>query len=269
MKFNLKKFSSILLIAVILIGSFSLSSCKKEAPELPPENAFVLSDMDSTSNKNLDTKGLNAFTAFVHVGVWTVLTTGAMIVPVTAYTKALEQEPVHVSGSKWVWEYQFDIGLKIYTVQLYGETKNDEVKWEMYVSLEGDFQDYLWYTGTHDVECTEGQWIINKSPSQDHQFLQIDWTRNKEDNTGTIKYTNIEPESADNGAYVHYGDGQEGSFDAFYNIYYVKKDNLVEVNYNSTYNNGRIKDFETFEDNNWHCWDENWQDITCPDVPVK
>ncbi|MBN2894253.1 MAG: hypothetical protein JXL97_20445 [Bacteroidales bacterium] len=270
MKRNLKKIGFGIMLAVFIASSFSLSSCKKKvAPVLPPEGAFVMADLSEDGSKSLPEVGSENFLlATGNVFVWTVITTVAMVVPVTAYTSALQQEPHHVSGNKWVWEYQFGIGFKIYTVQLFGETVDNEVNWELHVSLTGEIDDFVWYTGTHNLEGSAGQWIIYKSPSENHEFIQIDWTRNSDDETGTIKYTNIEAGNAENGGYIYYGNDQAGEFNTFFDIFNKGENNLIEIDYNSTYHNGRIKNEKYYLDDLWHCWNENYIDDYC-DTPTK
>ena len=271
MKTKLSKISLLLAFVVILSGTFSLSSCKKKvAPVIPPENAFVLSGIDGdTTQKSTPEFLYENFThATLKVGFWTAITTVIMAVPVKAYQIALDQEPKHLQGEKWVWEYQFGIGLSIYTVQLYGETVDNQVNWELHVTLPGSFEDFVWYTGTQNVEGTAGQWILYKSPTENVQFLQIDWTLNKDDNTGTLKYTNIEPESSENGGYIYYGNDMDGEYNAFFDIYNKGLDNLTEIELNTTYGNGRIKSPNYYHDDLWHCWNENLLDNYC-DQPTK
>ncbi len=271
----MKKLSSKIGLAFLILTVFSvvfLSSCKKKTPpDLPPENAFVLNDMegDTTNLKSMPEGYGNWFIAAADVAIWTTIIKIGLAVPVTAYVEALKHEPTHVSGDKWLWEYTVNVGLATYTAQLYGEFNADKgVNWEMHISKSGGFQDFIWFTGSQNAEGTSGQWILYESPTENHQLLQIDWTRNLDDNTGTLKYTNIEPEGPENGGYIYYGNDQTGDFDAFYDIYNKGKDNLTEIDFNTKYKNGRIKDFNVFQDSAWHCWDENLLNTDC-EVPTK
>ena len=260
------------LIIVLFIGAFSFTSCnnKKNAPAIPPENSFVLQsfDGDTTSKVAPGIWHQNWGLAASNVFVWTTITTVVMAVPVAAYKTALSQEAHHVSGDKWVWEYSVGLGFKVYTARLYGETFEDKVVWEMYISLQNDFKDFLWFSGTQNIEGTAGQWIIYESPTKNNELLQIDWTKNVDDETGTLKYTNIKPEGAENGGYIYYGNDQEGEYNAFFDIYNKGQDNLIEIDINTTHNNGRIKHFNYYLDNLWHCWNSSLIDEVC-DVPTK
>lgn len=255
-----------LILGLLIIGfSISFTSCKKKvAPVLPATSSFIFPGMDN-SQKTIDTKDVsNWFIAAADVTVWTSLIKLGLAIPIAAYEEALKQTPRHVSGDKWVWEYSFNFFISSYNVQLYGEFNPENgVDWEMYISKVGGFQDFLWFTGNQDAEGTTGSWILYKSPEVNHELLQIDWTKDLSNNTGTIKYTNIEPEAAENGGYISYGNGQTGDFDAFYDIFNKGLNNLTEIDYNTQFYNGRIKDFNIYSDDIWHCWDEQLLNNDC------
>ncbi len=264
MKTNIKQIGTILLAVVILGNVLALSSCKKkEAPALPPKSTFVFENMkDNTKDQSKDLINTNAPLALGHVGVWSTITGITVIVPVLAYEAALTQEAEHVSGNKWVRELSFEVGVLKYSAKLYSEQKKDIVNWEMHIS--GPlYNDFVWFTGSNDVNNTKGQWIINKSHIENHNFIQIDWTLNQDDNTGTIKYTNIEPGSNLNGSYLYHGNDQAGNYNVFYNVFNKLDNNLIEIDYNTTSYEGRIKDFKFYEDNLWHCWNHYFQDEVC------
>ena len=253
------------IILVIFVGLSVFTSCKKESPVLPPENTFVMNNLDTNSQKNTEETYGNWFYAAANVTIWTTVINIGMIVPVTAYVEALKQTPRHISGDKWLWEYNITIVLSTYNIQLYGKfNDNDGIDWEMYISQVGGVQDFLWFTGTQNTEGNEGQWILYKNPTENHELLKIEWTRNLSDETGTIKYTNIEPNATENGGYIYYGNNQTGDYNAFYDIFNKGKDNLTEIELNTQFNNGRIKDSIIFGDEIWHCWDEQLINISCP-----
>ncbi len=258
------KKSTTLLILLVLSISAVFTSCKKEAPVLPPENAFVISALDSNSQKKFSDSYSNWIYASTDVAIWTTILKVGLAVPVTAYVKALQEKPRHVAGDKWLWEFSVPVLLSNYNIQLYGKFNDTKgVDWQMYVSQVGGVQDFLWFTGTQNAEGTQGKWILFKSPAANHQLLQIDWTRNIGENTGTIKYTNIEPESTENGGYISYGNNQAGDYNAFYKIYNKGKDNLTQIEYNTKLHNGRIYDYNVFQDSLWHCWDTQHLNISC------
>ena len=48
-----------------------------------------------------------------------------------------------------------------------------------------------------------------------------------------------------------------------YDIYNSEIDNLIEIKWNNPDRDGRVKDAEHYQDNEWHCWDNYLQDIDC------
>jgi len=255
----------IILILAIFVGFATFTSCNKEAPILPPENAMIMNNMDTSSQKSVTGDVSNWFTAAADVTIWTTIVKVGLAVPTIAYAEALKQTPRHLSGDKWVWQYSVTILLTKFNVQLFGEfNKSDGVDWEMYVSQVGGYQDFLWFTGTQNADGTEGQWILYESPTKNHQLLQIDWTHDYTNETGTIKYTNIVPDGPENGGYIAHGTNQTGAYDTYYDIYNKGANNLTEIDINSVLFNGRIKDSKVFGDELWHCWDEVLVNTDCP-----
>ncbi len=270
---NYLKKIGMLLMFLGMSSTIFFSSCKKEedpgvAPDIPPEGAFVM-DYD---NFNKETKGAddtksawNFAAAWLHVGVWNTILTVGLVVPVASYVEALKHEPVHHSGTTWLWEYDVAVGFSTYTAQLYGTVDSDKVTWEMFVSKQGDsdFQEFKWYEGESNLSRTEGQWTLYKSNADPTAYLQIDWTKNAEDSTGTIKYTNIIPEGIENGGYISYGNGEAGELDAFYDIYNKGEDKLVEIEWNTVLHNGHIRSEHIYQDLDWNCWGTDYQDTDC------
>jgi len=111
---------------------------------------------------------------------------------------------------------------------------------------------------------TEGTWTVNRNPTQTNPFLRIDWHRNPSDSTGDLKYTNVIPSDAENGAYIFYGALATTGYDRFYHIYDIAQDNLAEIEWNYPDGNGRVKDQQYYGDSNWHCWNTVLDDIDCP-----
>lgn len=266
----MKKTSYILLVALVLTVSW-LSSCKKQAPALPPESTFVLPKMDTdTSTKSSEIAYTNIFWASSNVSVWTTIIEVGLLIPKTAFVAALTKDPQHVSGDQWVWEYQITALLHAYTVQLYGSfVGTDSIKWEMHISQVGGFQDFTWFYGMQDKEGTAGYWILYKSPTEDHELLRIDWTKDLTDSLGSLKYTNIEPESTENGGYISYGNNQDGTYNCYYDIFNKGQNNLTEIDYNTTTHVGRIMSPAIYLDSIWHCWNERFVDDFCPNLTTK
>jgi len=272
MKNYIKKIS-LLLMLVAISSSIFLSSCKKKedigtAPEVPPKGAFVMdysTFQDNDKNLKSEKWAGNVLVAATQVSVWSIILTVGLAVPVAAYVEALKHVPEHSAGTTWLWQYEVPVGWATYTAKLYGTKEADQVTWEMYLSKNGDdnFQDFLWYEGYNNLTGTKGQWTLYKSNTDPTKYLQIDWTKNAEDTTGTIKYTNIVPNGSENGGYITYGNAQEGEYNAYYHIYNKGLDNLTQIEWSTENKNGHIKNPNWFKDENWHCWGTDFSDIVC------
>lgn len=239
-----------------------------KAPELPPASTFVIDMSTFTGNQQKSiavddtTKKTNfGFAAFT-VGVWNIVITLGMAIPVASFLESFKHEAVQVETGHWKWSYNFYANNILHLAELHGIV-SDSIRWEMYITKEGSFTNFKWYTGTSDLLSTNGYWILYQAPDKPQPLLRIDWSRNPADSTGETQYTNIIPGGTENGGYIHYGVNHDIPFDAFYNIYNKGKDNLTEIQWNRTTIEGRIKDTLIFNDNNWHCWNSLQYNMIC------
>ncbi len=269
-----RKWLTYITLPIFLFPLVFNNSCEKDndpdAPDLPPASTFVmdLSKFPSTKSMNVpsDPKGLVATNwgwAATNILVWNTVLTVNLIVPVASFYEAFNHEGIYEGNNEWVWSYNFMAGGVAHKAELHGFLTEDAVLWEMYISKENVFTDFLWYTGSHDLMRTTGQWILNGSPDNPTSYLQIDWTRSENDDSADIKYTIIAPGSEEYDSYIFYGRTNELPLDLFYDIYIASIQNLVEIEWSTTTKEGRVKDYYHFEDALWHCWDSSLQDVDC------
>jgi len=267
-----------LLFTALFLTTLIIFSCKKDdsegdnAPQLPPVESFIIDFSDF--NNIEDTLSKSALThknwghAVFKVNFWNLIIAVTGVVPVTAFMESFKHEAVYEGESTWGWTYGYTIGSATYTAKLKGKIISaEEVQWEMYISkaaLIDPYEDFKWYEGVARFDRTSGYWILYKSPSEDHELIRIDWSKDWDNNTGNIKYTNIVPGSPENGGYISYGIVDDPALNAFYKIYNKGYDNLTDIEWNRTTKEGRIKDPGTFGDELWHCWNYLLMDIDCP-----
>jgi len=264
--------------AVVFIGCGDdrTSNPTAQAPDLPPQSTFVMpfdgfveqsaAQIPSGESLAAMTK-LNWGQSAVRIGVWNLLIGVGLAVPVASFIEAFNHDPVQLEDGSWQWSYSVTIDgaqPQEYTCRLVGNTVDNEVHWSMYLSQTGVFDDYLWYTGTNNLPSTEGTWTVNRGPDYGVPFLQIDWHRNVESQTGDLKYTNVIPDDAENGGYIFYGSNTDAAYDRFYNIYNKGQENLTRIEWNFANKNGRVKDEHFYLNIDWHCWDSNLDDVDCP-----
>ncbi len=254
------KITLILLISAMILNT-SCDKKNEETPEIPPESTFKMdfSDFDK-NNKSLDTINANWNHASLNVGVWNLVVTANMIIPVAAFREAFNHEGVYQDDGSWIWSYT----ISNHTAALHAEIDGDYVLWEMYLTESGEYADFLWYTGKSRIDGKSGTWSLNQSPTVNSDgYIDIIWNRDVTAGTADIKYTNVISGAAGNGGYISYGIDPAQSLNAFYDIYAVELNNLTEIEWNSINKNGRIKNPNHFGDSEWHCWTATLEDTTC------
>ncbi len=272
----MKKLFSLTLILILSAGLFT--SCKKdkgEPPVLPPQESMTIDFSNFSSlKKSADlipslkgTENSNWDFAATVAGVWKLLISTTLAVPVTAFKIAFDQNPASLSAKTWQWSYSATVATVIYKVRLTGQIGSSDVQWKMYVSKEGtgSFPEFVWIEGSSKLDGTGGQWILNHSSQAPEALLQIDWTKTGT-SIGSIKYTYVKNLDPFKGSYIEYG-LTTADLNAYYNVHYYNSTMLkfsdVNVEWNTTTKNGRLKcsDYLLGE---WYCWDANKVNITCP-----
>ncbi len=240
-----------------------------EAPEIPPESTFAIdfsdfSNADTTGYKSTQTYQ-NWWWAASHVLAWNTVLTVTFAVPVAAFRESFNHAPVYdPDNGNWIWSYNFIAQGTVHLAELHGKVENDTVTWEMYISKANAFSGFLWYYGIASISNKAGEWHVNENPNNPGEIIKIVWHRNPAAGEADIKYINVKENAPENGAYIYYGVNTDPAFNAFYNIYSAQNDNLTDIMWHRTDKNGRVMDEIHFGDTNWHCWDENLMDITCP-----
>ncbi len=133
----------------------------------------------------------------------------------------------------------------------------------MFVSKEGEYTDFNWFSGVANLVATEGTWTLNRDPDDPTPFVGIVWHRSALGGTGDITYTNIVPDGPENGGYISYGSTSDTPYNAYYDIYNKGKDNRTLIQWNLTTTEGRVSDPFVYGDDEWHCWNAAHEDIDC------
>jgi hypothetical protein len=272
---TMKKLSILFFLTVAV---FFMQSCQKEeliddpyanqpAPELPSEKAFIMPmtglDDDQAAPKSYGNWGHSV----ANIVVWNTVLTIHMAIPTLSFYAAIGQEPEYQGQGVWLWSYEFtdDEDGATYRAELYGELLvSNEVKWDMYIAQVDGFARIHWYTGITANDDSYARWTLNYLPENPTPFLQIDFQRG-ENGVEAIRYTNIIPADAENGSYIEYreGTGVADEFDRAYDVFKAEINNLLEINWDETNHNGRVKDPEKYGDTDWHCWGVDLKDTEC------
>ncbi len=271
-------------ILVLIFSALLIQSCQKgnemdpyegqEAPALPPAETFIMSmtpfmelDEGITAPDHANSRTINNWGhSAANIIVWNTVLTVNMAVPVLSFYESFNHQPVYQGQGVWLWAYQVSDNTGTYQAELYGELlANDEVKWDMYASKVGGFSQVHWYSGIVAIDRSYATWTLNYDPNAPEPLISIDYLSNDGNGVESIRYTNIIPGAPENGGYIEYRTGNvvPGEYDRAYDVYNNGLDNLLEINWDSVHKNGRVKDPNHFQDAEWHCWDNQVQDIDC------
>ncbi|HVN58422.1 MAG TPA: hypothetical protein VMT63_09010 [Bacteroidales bacterium] len=267
----MKKFTSLALLIMLSAGFFWGCQKKGDPPALPPAESMTIDFSNFTAKKSAlvarAVENTNWTVAATVAGVWNSILLLNLAIPVATFGKAVSYSPSYLDNKTWQWKYSIQSVGVTYNARLTGQIRATDVLWNMYVSKEGAdaYSEFLWFTGTTASDGSSGQWTINESQANQVPMLQIDWTQNSGSVT-TIKYTWVMTGQTFTGSYIEYG-LTSNTLNAYYTIhaYVATKEKFVDVSieWSTTTHNGRIKAVDFFQDELWHCWDGNGNDIDC------
>jgi len=267
------------LLLVLAISVLTISGCGNTsgAPTIPPIETFLIPFETLTANATSTFASLGEqevlllasnrsnwnYAAFT-VGFWYTVIAVGLAVPVAAFRESFRHSPVQQPDGSWIWSYSVVVGGAVYGAKLQGRFITEGVRWEMRISKEGEYEDFLWYYGEHKLPATEGFWILKQNPAVPVDLLRIDWSRNISAGTYAIRYTNIVPGGQENGGYIDFQYTKGIPYDYICDIYNKGADNHTYIEWSSTGIEGRVKDSDHFGDDDWHCWDSDRINVACP-----
>jgi hypothetical protein len=251
-----------------LIFGLSLVSCDKnksdiDTPAAPSEENFVMNFKDFGNGKSGTTTYINKATAVGYVGIWQTIIIYHMAIPVAAFKGTIAQAVQEVEPNHWMWSYTTSILFVDYTSELHAIYENGKIIWEMRISQENGYSNFVWFTGESDVDQTKGSWILYSSPEDPRAFLDIHWEKNIENTIGYMKYENVLEGNQAEGSYIIYGAKINEAYNRYYNIVGVEVNNYALIEWNKDQKNGRIQAPNSYGDNLWHCWNTAGADIVC------
>jgi hypothetical protein len=255
--------------AAVLPAACNGRNSQSTPPEIPPASTMAIdfsNFMDGRQNQQV-LPFANWSWAAGNVGIWNVILTATLAVPVAAFAESFNHEPQLMDDGTWVWSYEVMVGGLAHSARLQAVIVRNQVEWEMFVSQEGSYQEFLWFTGVSNMSRTAGTWTLNKEPADPQDFVLIEWQRDEDDMPAEIKYTNITPQSEDHGSFINYGLVESGTFDAFYDLYGSAENRRIDIEWNRTTKVGRVTDSQHFGDGDWRCWNEELVDTTCGAEP--
>jgi len=271
MKLNnkLKNFGAVP-VAMFLI--FLGTSCEQEPekPVLPPVSSIIMDFSDFNTqpavSKHTDLSYKNFLYAYANVALWNTIVTVNLALPVTAYSYALNQDPVYLGDYTWEWSFNFNWNQATYTATLTTERlNNQEFSVDMSIKLAADAgKGPTWFDGVVRYDHTHASWNMYKNANNMQvKILEADWNMDYETEAGNMKYTYVETGQVETGSYVYFEffTPDPVELDAAYTISLAAGDIFIE--WNRITKAGRVMSTMFFEDELWHCWNENLMDVEC------
>lgn len=199
------------------------------------------------------------------VSYWNIILYANCAIPVVAFQKATEQKASYIDNNTWEWKFKVGADSLTINAKLQGKIVTDSVEWKMYISTTksgNTSADFLWFTGASALDQTGGWWLLNENPVSTNPLLKINWTK-KGENEGTLKYTYVKSNDPAAGGYIEYGTKDDLLYDTYYTIYGKTHDDYINIEWNKTTKEGRIKSSVIYTNNEWHCWNSSFANITC------
>lgn len=271
----MKRYLALIFSAAMLSMSL-FTACTDEtenpenAPELPPQASMSaeIGNFPQNGSGRVDATlaKSNFLFASVNVIYWQTIVAAGVVVPAAAFQEAFNHPFTYDKASKeWKSEYSVQAGGKTVEATLVASrTESETIHWEMYLTVSGQFEDYLWFSGDSRVDNTGGDWVIYAGPQASGTLFKIDWDRDGDDFLYS-KYT-LTNESSRVGSYIAYGETDEEGFSHFYEVSITDTegdDYDANIYFDETTKVGKVKSQAYFEDELWHCWDENLDDVSC------
>ncbi len=270
------------LILVLALSMLFVQSCQKEGvndeysnqptPQLPAEASFLMptegfTNLDGANDDQIEDRTFtNWGYAAGNVLVWNSLITMHLAVPVLSFRASFNHEAVYQGGGVWLWAYTFRDKGSTFRAELYGELAvGDMINWTMYISKDGGFGRVLWYSGTTANDGSSATWDLNFDPNNPRPIVHIDYTKDLVSQDAQIRYTNVINGTPEQGGYIEYRHEVSAAteFNRHYDVFKAELDNLLEINWNSLYKNGQVKDPVKFMDEDWRCWGTDLHDADC------
>jgi hypothetical protein len=259
-----------LVLALVLSFAF-MQSCEKEplvdpgAPDLPLKESFIMpfdgfEDADTTKSFG------NWFYAASNVVVWNTILTINLAVPVASFYEAFNHDAQFQGDATWLWTYTFYAEGAQHTAELYGHLlNNNEVSWEMYITRQNAFDNVLWYSGVTTIDRSYATWTLRANGYNPADFISIEYYADNGNGAASIRYTNIIPDNPGNGGFIEYQEALDPSeqFNRSYDVFKIETGNLLDIDWNNITREGRVKDPQKFQDEEWHCWGYNLMDTEC------
>jgi len=263
----MKKLLSICLSLLVLMVSCNSDDENNQDPKpvMPPEYSMApnFNDFQTEGNQRNQTIENWLYSA-INVGVYSAILKGSLAIPVTAFKATISQEPFFdTEAGLWTWESSFAANSNDFSIRLTAGVVNDNANWTGYISSSSNnVEDFVWFDGQSNVNGNSGNWTLYESPQNPNAWISTEWSRNEDQTVGDATFT-IEKAGESFGSYIVYSRDKDSDFNRSVEISNTQSGDLLEIDWNSELKFGRVKSENHFGDTDFHCWDENLQDVNC------
>ncbi|WP_375578680.1 hypothetical protein ABWH96_16865 [Marivirga tractuosa] len=272
----MKKLISLLFSVMVILASCNSDDENKQDPQpvLPPEYSMAPDFEDFQTDGNQRNQTIeNWFYSAINVSVYSAILKGSLAIPVTAFKATISQDPFYdTEAGVWTWESSFSAHSNDYSIRLTADVTNGNVEWKGYItststSSVSSFnppENFLWFEGESNLDGNSGSWTLIESPGNPNAWISTEWSRNEEQTEANATFT-IEKEGDLNGSYIAYSRDENSDYNRSVEISNTQSGHLIEIDWNNELKFGRVKSENHFGDTDFHCWDENLQDVSCTD----
>lgn len=263
----MKKLFSLLLSIMVVLVSCNPDEENNQDPKpvLPPEYSMAPNFDDFQTEGDQRNQTIEHwFYSALNVSVYSALLKGSLAIPVTAFKATISQEPFYdTDAGVWTWETSFTANSNDFLIRLTADVVNNVAEWKGYISSSyNNVEDFVWFEGQSNVDGNNGSWTLFESPQNPSAWISTEWSRNEDQTVGAATFT-IEKAGESLGSYIAYGRDENSDYNRSVEVSNTQSGDLIEIDWNSELKFGRVKSENHFGDVDFHCWDQNLQDVSC------
>lgn len=254
MKFN---FFKILFLIVLSFGA-----CKPPAKVLPVVPPLESASFDFSFFEQTHKENTNFSFVSEKVLEWKSFLEDTIKIHSAILSNAKQNDFEFQKEKTWMNSFSFNTdGNYNYSTKFFGIIDVDTVYYKSFLSYD-TISDLLYIDGSAYQDNKIGQWFFNKPIIEENEYkalkiFSIDWDFSHNNH---IKFINNEAGSY-NLNYLFYIDSVDNNYNAYLDIYNKGQENHSFIQWNKIDNKGRVKDKLRFNNDEWHYWDANFQDV--------
>ncbi|NPA45453.1 MAG: hypothetical protein GXO49_07960 [Chlorobi bacterium] len=237
-----------------------ISACvpdPKVAPPIPSEESMSF-DFSFFEQSNKDDG--NFLFASEKVLFWKPFIEDSILLQRNILINALQNNLEYQKEDTWLSNFSFNLD-ETYLTDFFGVVEVDTVFYKAFLSFDTIKQE-TFLDGKAYQDNKMGEWFFNKLQVEEGELVNSKMMTVLWDivDSKHIKFTNNQA-GENNLNYIYYIDSVDNEYNAYVDIYDKGNENHSIIQWNKLNKNGRIQDNLRFNNNDWHYWDNNLQDL--------